>query len=230
MLAGESHVSYYDRDRRKFANSLAGALKFRAVPADLIHVTSPCIWLVAVAAVAQTNPAESIQKQLEAARIQREAVRRQAEMAAQYRAALPPLAPVVTADCDPLPASEITPIVDAAAQGNGVQTALLRGVIEQESGGRPCAVSARGARGLMQLMPATMEQFHVSDAFDPKQNVEAGARFLKQLLDKYKGDLSLALAAYNAGPGTVDQVNGIPDIAETKDYVRSIMKKVQPVE
>lgn len=125
-----------------------------------------------------------------------------------------------------MPAVEITPIVDAAAQGNQLKSALIRGVIEQESGGRACAISAKGARGLMQLMPATIEQFQVSDPFDPKQNVEAGAQFLKQLLDKYKGELALALAAYNAGPAAVDQANGIPDIQETKDYVSAILKKM----
>ncbi len=154
-------------------------------------------------------------------------------MAAQYRvatsAALAAAAPQVVADCDPLPPAEIAPIVDGAAQRNQIDTALLRGVIDQESAGRPCAVSQKGARGLMQLMPATVEQFAVTDAFDPKQNVDAGARFLKQLLDKYKGDLSLTLAAYNAGPSTVDQANGIPEIQETKDYVDSILKKVKPV-
>jgi soluble lytic murein transglycosylase-like protein len=181
------------------------------------------ILLLTTAAAAQDKPSDAIRKQLEAAQIQREAVRKQAELAAQYRIS-PPVEPSM--DCDPLPPAEITPIVDAAAQGNHVQTALLRGVIEQESGGRPCAVSSKGALGLMQLMPATVEQFNVDDAFDPKQNIEAGAQFLKQLLDKYKGNLSLALAAYNAGPGTVDQANGIPDIKETKDYVNSIMKKM----
>jgi soluble lytic murein transglycosylase-like protein len=178
-------------------------------------------------AAAQNKPSDSIQKQLAAAAMQRESVRKQAELAAQYRTA-PPVEVVESgADCEPLPASEITPIVDAAAQGHQVQTSLLRGVIEQESGGRPCAVSSKGARGLMQLMPVTLEQFQVADAFDPKQNVEAGAQFLKELLDKYKGDLKLALAAYNAGPGAVDQANGIPDIKETKDYVDSIMKKIK---
>ena len=82
----------------------------------------------------------------------------------------------------------------------------------------------------MQLMPAAIDQFQVEDAFDPKQNVEAGAQFLKQLLEKYKGDLSLVLAAYNAGPAAVDQANGIPDIKETKDYVDAIMKKMKPPE
>jgi soluble lytic murein transglycosylase-like protein len=190
-------------------------------------VKSLSIFLAAVAAMAQNKPSDSIPKQLAAAAIQRESVRKQAELAAQYRPA-PAVAEVEpVADCDPLPAAEITSIIDAAAQQHQVQTDVLRGVIEQESGGRPCAVSPKGAVGLMQLMPATMDQFQVADAFDPKQNIEAGAQFLKQLLDKYKGDLKLTLAAYNAGPGAVDQANGIPDIKETKDYVDSIMKKIK---
>ena len=186
------------------------------------------ILLLALTAGAQNKPSDSIQKQLAAAAIQREAARKQMELAAQYRGTAAAVVEVEpTADCDPLPPAEITPIIDAAAQQHQVQTEVLRGVIEQESGGRPCAVSTKGASGLMQLMPAVMEQFQVSDAFDPKQNVEAGAQLLKQLLDKYKGDLKLALAAYNAGPGPVDQANGIPDIKETKDYVESILKKIK---
>ena len=73
----------------------------------------------------------------------------------------------------------------------------------------------------MQLMPATAEQFHVKDPFDPQENLDAGAKFLRQLLEKYKGDLSLSLAAYNAGAATVDAAHGIPDIPETRDYVES---------
>jgi soluble lytic murein transglycosylase-like protein len=99
--------------------------------------------------------------------------------------------------------------------------------MQQESGFRPCAISPKGARGLMQLMPATLEQFKVEDAFDPTANIEAGAAFLKQLLDKYKGDMKLALAAYNAGPAAVDKAGAIPDIKETRDYVESILRKVQ---
>ena len=72
----------------------------------------------------------------------------------------------------------------------------------------------------------TAVQFGVSDAFDPKQNIEAGATFLKQLLDKYKGDIGMALGAYNAGPSTVDQAGGIPNIPETRDYVDAILKKI----
>ena len=189
-----------------------------------VRLGAASILLLSLAA-AQDKPADAIRKQLEAARIQRESVRKQAELPAQYRIASSVVEPA--ADCDPLPPAEIIPIVDAAAQGHHVQTALLRGVIEQESGGRPCVVSSKGAQGLMQLMPATIEQFQVDDAFDAKQNIEAGAQFLKQLLDKYKGNLSLALAAYNSGPATVDQANGIPDIKETKDYVDSILKKLK---
>jgi soluble lytic murein transglycosylase-like protein len=79
----------------------------------------------------------------------------------------------------------------------------------------------------MQLMPATVDQFKVDDVFDPKQNIEAGATYLRQLLDKYKDDVKLALAAYNAGPTTVDQTGGIPDIKETRDYVEGVIKKMQ---
>ena len=76
----------------------------------------------------------------------------------------------------------------------------------------------------MQLMPSIAEQFAVRDVFDPKQNVEAGAKYLKQLFDKYKGNLGLALAAYNAGPASVDEAKGIPEIPETRNYVDAILK------
>ncbi len=77
----------------------------------------------------------------------------------------------------------------------------------------------------MQLMPATQDQFKVDDPFDPKQSLEAGSKLLKQLLDRYNGDLPKALSAYNAGPGRVDQAGGVPDIAETKNYVLSILTR-----
>ena len=169
-------------------------------------------------------------KQRAAIAAQREAVRKQGEMAtewqAQSRALQPELASSV-AECDPIADVEITPLIDRAAQQHQVDTKLLRGVIEQESGFRPCATSPKGAKGLMQLMPDTIEQFKVDDAFDPQQNIEAGATLLKQLVDRYKGDLKLALAAYNAGPGNVDKTGGIPDIKETQDYVEGIMKKIK---
>ena len=182
----------------------------------------------ALPALAQT-PLDSIKKQLASVAIQRESVRKQKELATRYRAPSAAFAPEAAEpmECDPLPVADIAPVIDAAAQTHQLRPKLLRAVIEQESASRPCAVSPKGAQGLMQLMPAAIEQFHVTDAFDPTQNVEAGAEFLKQLLDKYKGNLSLVLAAYNAGPTAVDRAGGIPDIKETKDYVDAILKKLR---
>jgi soluble lytic murein transglycosylase-like protein len=120
----------------------------------------------------------------------------------------------------------VTPIIEGAAKAHELRPELLRAVIQQESAFRPCAVSSQGAQGLMQLMPDTVGRFGVKDAFDPQQNIEAGAKFLKQLIDKYKGDLAQALGAYNAGPETVDQAGGVPQIRETQDYVKAILEKV----
>jgi soluble lytic murein transglycosylase-like protein len=133
---------------------------------------------------------------------------------------------VEAAPCEPIAEAAVAPLIDGAAKAQDVQAKVLRAVIEQESAYRPCAISAKGAQGLMQLMPDTAEQLAVHDVFDPKENIEAGAKYLKQLIDKYKGDLKLVLGAYNAGPTTVDQAGGIPDILETRDYVDSILKKL----
>jgi soluble lytic murein transglycosylase-like protein len=172
---------------------------------------------------------EAIEKQRAAAAIQRDAVRKQAEMAAQWRTPATSLTEATEApeaECSPLAEVELTPLIDAAAQTHSVEPKLLRAVMERESAFRPCAVSPKGAQGLMQLMPDTAGELGVEDAFDPKQNIDGGARFLKQLLDKYKGDLPLALGAYNAGPTTVDQTGKVPDIPETRDYVAAILKKM----
>lgn len=126
--------------------------------------------------------------------------------------------------CDPIDDAAVNPIIESAAKDNELQADLLRAVMRQESQFYPCAVSEKGAQGLMQLMPSTSEQFAVRDVFDPKQNVDAGARFLKQLFDKYKGNLGMALAAYNAGPAAVDEAKGIPDTPETRSYVDKILK------
>ncbi|HTW66644.1 MAG TPA: lytic transglycosylase domain-containing protein [Bryobacteraceae bacterium] len=131
-----------------------------------------------------------------------------------------------TADCEPLPDTELDALTESAAQKSGVDKQLVRAVIDQESGGRPCALSARGAQGLMQLMPDTADGLEVQDAFDPKENVEAGAKLLKSLLDRYNNDASLALGAYNAGWSRVDQAGGVPQIPETTDYVTEILNKL----
>jgi hypothetical protein len=127
--------------------------------------------------------------------------------------------------CDPVPQPQLFQMIQAAAQQQGVDPALVREVARQESAFRPCAVSNKGAEGLMQLMPATQAQFDVTDPFDPNQSLDAGTKLLKQLLDRYHGDLSLALSAYNSGAGRVDKAGGIPDIPETKNYVFSILNR-----
>jgi Transglycosylase SLT domain len=129
-------------------------------------------------------------------------------------------------DCDPIPQTQLQPMVAGAARKEGIDPRIVNGVMQQESGFRPCAESPKGAMGLMQLMPSTASQLAVVNPWDPEQNIFAGARYLKQLLDRYKGDLPLALGAYNAGPGRVDAAGGVPAIAETQNYVNSIMSNV----
>ena len=116
-------------------------------------------------------------------------------------------------------------MIEDVAQKHGIERNLVQEVARQESGFNPCAVSSKGAEGLMQLMPATQAQFQVSDPFDARQSLEAGSKLLKTLLDRYHGDLTLALSAYNAGSGTVDKAGGVPEIAETKNYVLSILTR-----
>jgi soluble lytic murein transglycosylase-like protein len=159
---------------------------------------------------------ESIEKQIQSVARQRESLRQQAGSAV----------PAPPPDCDPIEEEKVGPLIDSAAKAQALPAKLLRAVIDRESGFHACAVSHKGAQGLMQLMPATAEQFGVSDAFDPKSNLEAGAKFLRALLEKYKGDLPQALGAYNAGPETVDKAGGIPDIPETKAYIDAIVDKV----
>jgi soluble lytic murein transglycosylase-like protein len=139
-----------------------------------------------------------------------------------------PMVPLpMLADCPALPESESEPMIATAAALHKLDPALIRAVIRQESGFRPCAVSPKGAMGLMQLMPDTAEHFKLSDPFNATENIRAGAEFLKELLDRFKGDLKLTLAAYNAGPGRVDGNSAsVPDIPETRDYVDQILKAI----
>jgi len=128
--------------------------------------------------------------------------------------------------CDPMEKTALDSLIEKNSKDQGVKAELIRAVINQESGARPCAVSVKGAQGLMQLMPETAAQLGVANPFDPKQNVEGGARLLKQLLEKYKGNVTLALAAYNAGSGRVDHDGGVPAIPETLQYVTQIITKL----
>jgi len=113
-------------------------------------------------------------------------------------------------------------LIHAAAQRHGVDEALITWVIAVESNFNPRAVSRRRARGLMQLLPTTAALYAVGDIFDPAQNIDAGTHYLKDLLARYRGDLRLALAAYNAGPEMVERYGGVPPFPETQKYVRVI--------
>jgi soluble lytic murein transglycosylase-like protein len=117
---------------------------------------------------------------------------------------------------------DIDAAIDAAAARHNVDPSLVRSVVKVESNFNPNAVSRKGAMGLMQLMPATARSLNVSNPFDPQQNVDAGVRHLRKLLDSYGGNVRLSLAAYNAGSGAVARSAGVPHFRETQDYVRRI--------
>lgn len=116
------------------------------------------------------------------------------------------------------------PLIRKAADRYGVDFSLLKAVIHVESGFNPRAVSEKGAKGLMQIMPENFEHLDVSDPFNPSQNIMAGARYLTRLIRRYENTLSLALAAYNAGPSAVDRHESIPPFPETRRYVKKVMK------
>lgn len=118
---------------------------------------------------------------------------------------------------------EITAIVDQASQKYGVPVNLILGVIQQESAMNPNAVSSAGAVGLMQLMPTTARGLGATNPFDPVQNVMAGTHYLAIQLNRYQGNVQLALAAYNAGPGAVAQYHGVPPYPETLQYIQKVM-------
>jgi hypothetical protein len=113
-------------------------------------------------------------------------------------------------------------IIASAAEAHGVDPMLVRALIQVESGYRPKARSPKGAMGLMQLMPSTAREYKLRNPFEPKANIEAGIKHLKTLIDRF-GSSSLALAAYNAGPGAVEKFNGIPPYRETRSYVTRIL-------
>jgi len=173
----------------------------------------------------QASLRDALEQQKASIAKQQQAIRQQAQTAGVRLIPWSPPEP----KCDAIEESVIAPLIENAAKAQKLEPALIRAVAEKESALRPCAISAKGAEGLMQLMPATVEQLGVHDVFDPKENLDAGAQFLKQLLDKYGGDLAKALGAYNAGPAMVDQAGGIPDIPETRDYVDTIMKKLDAI-
>ncbi|MDE3166944.1 MAG: lytic transglycosylase domain-containing protein [Acidobacteriota bacterium] len=135
-------------------------------------------------------------------------------------AAAPPAPVAASMPVDPLA------LADAAADRYGLPRALVRSVMAAESGLRPEAVSSKGAIGLMQLMPDTARDYG-ADPRNPEQNVDAGTRYLRELLEKYDGGLWQALAAYNAGPGSVEKYQGVPPYPETVRYIGTVQRKME---
>ena len=125
------------------------------------------------------------------------------------------------------PYGDINQMVAEAAARESLPSALLHSVIKVESNYNPLAVSPKGARGLMQLIPETAQRFGVSDAFSPAENIQGGAKYLRYLLELYKGDYVRALAAYNAGEGAVARYGGVPPYAETRDYLVQVSKQLE---
>ena len=122
---------------------------------------------------------------------------------------------------------QISTLVNQASLETGTPPGLVRAVLMAESAGDPSAISLAGAEGLMQLMPGTASGCGINDAFEPNQNVQCGATYLKEMLERYHGNVTLAVAAYNAGPGAVDRYHGVPPYPETRAYVARVISAYQ---
>ena len=143
---------------------------------------------------------------------------------AYARPAGTPAQPRAEVAASPSAPGELAALIDQAARRHGLSSDLILAVVATESAFDPGAVSPKGARGLMQLMPNTAEELGVTDLYDPQRNLEGGVRHLRALLDSFEGNLPLALAAYNAGETAVRRYGGVPPYPETQDYVRKVLR------
>jgi soluble lytic murein transglycosylase-like protein len=212
------------------------AFPFSAIAYQQIQFSAPPRSAVAAPLPSTPNPElaaeEALKKQQASLEQQRQAIQKQlADKGALIETSHDffsqrdlPLASLLLnqPDCPALNAVKVNELISAAAHKDSLDPALLKAIMRQESGFKPCAISIKGAQGLMQLMPATARELHVNNVFDPAQNVQAGAAYLKQLLGRYKGDLRLALAGYNAGPSRADQGSDAPLPLETQNYIANI--------
>jgi soluble lytic murein transglycosylase len=123
-----------------------------------------------------------------------------------------------------LDSKQFDPIIADASKKYGLEAPLIKAVIKAESDFDPNAISHKGARGLMQIMPMNYRLLNVENPFDPHQSINAGARYLRDMMDRYNGKLNLSLAAYNAGPGAVDRHGGVPPYQETEEYIERVMR------
>jgi soluble lytic murein transglycosylase len=123
-----------------------------------------------------------------------------------------------------LDSNQFDPIIADASKKYGLEAPLIKAVIKAESDFDPNAISHKGARGLMQIMPMNFRLLNVENPFDPHQSIDAGARYLRDMMDRYNGKLNLSLAAYNAGPGAVDRHGGVPPYQETEEYIERVMR------
>ncbi|MEO5923485.1 MAG: lytic transglycosylase domain-containing protein [Bryobacteraceae bacterium] len=181
------------------------------------------IWILLLLALSQAYGEDFLAAQRASIARQRAAIRQQKPL--QYQAVVMS-APVVRPRCAAIEAPELGRMIELAAETHQVPFEVVREVARQESAFHPCAVSPKGAEGLMQLMPATQASLGVQNPFDPEESLMAGAQLLRELLSRYNGSIPLALSAYNAGPKKVDRADGIPAIAETRQYVAQILSRL----